>query len=169
MSTDQQATQTEPSPVYLQLNFFWIKICILPRYCKKRFIFTSCYRAAVKQMTRRKWDFSSIELKGVWAEEGGEEIRVPVWKPKFLSELWDKTRLTRKHSSSWNLKCQGNSKNTSYTSEEWESKGKQQKEWQKLNSREVHLLLQQLLSLQFQTEKFGQCMWLINTPEKGSV
>lgn len=54
-------------PVYSELTLFWIKICILPHHCKKRFIFTSCYRAAVKQMTRRRRDFFSSELKGMWA------------------------------------------------------------------------------------------------------
>lgn len=76
LSLIQQATLTEFFPVYSELTLFWIKICILPRYCKKRFIFTSCYRAAVKQMTRRKRDFSG-ELKGMWAVKVVRQKKTP--------------------------------------------------------------------------------------------
>lgn len=98
LSLIQQATLTEFFPVYSELTLFWIKICILPRYCKKRFIFTSCYRAAVKQMTRRKRDFFLVNWRGCGLRKWWDR-RLPIQEPTLI-DLQDKKWLNMKISSS---------------------------------------------------------------------
>lgn len=95
--------------------------------------------------------FYSSELKGVWAEEGGDRIRLPIQKPRFK---WSLRQEKAEHKA---LQLKTQSVRVTVKRQLPFTRVGEQKQWS-AKSREGHLLLQQLVSLQFPTQRLANVL-----------